>query len=176
MFNSTLAAMAAFIAIVVAATVILYSTFLVVRLRRRGQLERIFARAVVDSEGRRSLMVGMMIINATFLCTGLLFALTTSRVLPDGVGDMLVAVTFASGAFMVLIQVYRGLRLADLSLQNEWDLQDVAPDVLRELSRSSTPARPHGTLFVPEPARTSRTEVPAVGPIDPSFPQWLLYR
>ena len=121
-------------------------------------------------------MLGMMIIKAAFLCTGLLFALTTSRLLPDGVGDMLVAMTFAGGVFTMLVQVYRGLRLGRLTLENEWDLRDIAPEVLRSVSDPGSAREPHGTLFVPESLDGSHRPAPTATGSELALPSWLLYR
>lgn len=130
-----------------AAMAMLYGTILMVRLQRVGGLVRIFARAVVDATERQKLLRGVVAVNASFLAMGVSFTLSGFGVVPDTIGDLLSASFFVAGTSVLVYQIHSARRFMSLTLENEFDLRDYAPNILAQVTREDVGGVARGLAF-----------------------------
>ena len=131
---------AALAIIVSASSVLLYSALFLGRLRDRGMLGRLLARAVVDARSRRTVLLAISTIDAMFMFIGVGSVLIDLGVIPSGPGSLLVAAAFCVGSAILLFQIRLGIRDSVLSLENELDLRDSEPGVFDAMARANPPS------------------------------------
>lgn len=148
-----------------AVAVLAYSSVLLFRARKRGDLDRILARAIVDPATRKVLLSQIAVVNTMFIWTGIAFGLTQANLLGDTLGDLFAASTFTVGAVVMLVEVRQGLRISSLSMQAELELRDTQPEVFEALvtkQRGELPASVAGWMVFPvEQAHSGRESVAA---------------
>ena len=172
------------VVLTVSATLVLvYGLALLVRIKRDGELGWIFARAVVDSRTRATILWGVGIISTMFTAMGFLATLEDFGLLGPDLQDLLSSAVFLTGAATLLYLTRTGMALASLTLTNELDLRDSSPELFETLSHPGRAPFTHpsplyeafaleearrydlqrlaGGRAVPEPRESATPEVPS---------------
>jgi hypothetical protein len=112
------------------AVVLVVTAFLFLRLKNRGQLNRMLLRTVVDAKSREAYLMGTSALTGAFLLMGLLFALTTFGILDRQWGALLTAVAFGMGTAAIVFQVRISRSYTELPLEDLPELQSTLPQIL----------------------------------------------
>lgn len=153
-----------------ATAVLAYAAIFLVQLRKRGQLERLLVRAVIDPARRRRTLIGISIVNGMFVLMGAIFVLGAVHVIGDDLSDVLLAGAFSIGSATLLAQIRIGSRDQDLSIEHELELRDHHPDVWAAIPETASPMPPaEGGSYLAVPFELSRRYASRARETDPEI-------
>ena len=148
--NVDISTVATFAMTVTGTVVILYGLLLLTKVKNDGELGRLFARAVVDTRTRNTLLWGVSLVSAMFISLGFLRIAEDVGLLSDPVRDLLGSGIFLTGSATLLYLTWMGLGMAKLSLENQLDLRDTEPAVFAALAPAG-PDATEGSMYAPYP-------------------------
>jgi hypothetical protein len=127
--NLNLAVLGATLVALLVAAVLVAGALLFVRLKIRGQLNRMLLRTVANPKTRESYLKGATVISVSFLFMGVLFVLMTLNILDAQIGAVLTAVAFATGIAGIVFQIRISKAYVELPLENFPELKELVPQI-----------------------------------------------